>query len=58
LEYPNDRRTSERINSQAMPYLIQEAIQSQNYQVDIISGATQTSKAFIESLKTALSQAS
>lgn len=58
LEYPVDRRTSERINSQAMPYLIQEAIQAQTFDVDIVSGATQTSKAFRESLKSALSQAS
>ena len=58
LDYPSDRTTSERINSQAIPLLIQEAIQSQSYQVDIVSGATQTSKAFIESLKSALAQAS
>lgn len=58
LEYPTDRRTSERINTQAMPHLIQEALQAQTYQVDIVAGATQTSKAFIESLKSALSQAS
>ncbi len=57
LQYPNDRRTSEEINQQAMPFLKQEAIIAQNAQVDGVSGATQTSAAFIESLGTALNQA-
>lgn len=54
LEYPSDRRTSQRINSFAMPYLQQEAIQTQSARVDVISGATLTSEAFIRSLQTAL----
>ena len=57
LDYPHDRRTSQMINSQAMPYLKQEAIQAQNSQVDIISGATATSGAFITSLESALAKA-
>ena len=57
LQYPNDRNTSIMINSQAMPMLQQEAIQSQTGNVDIISGATDTSNAFIQSLTSALSQA-
>jgi len=57
LQYPNDRNTSVRINSQAMPYLKQEAIQAQSAQVDIVSGATDTSQAFIQSLSFALDQA-
>ncbi len=57
LQYPNDRSTSVAINSQAMPYLKQEAIQAQSAQVDIVSGATQTSNAFIQSLGSALSKA-
>lgn len=58
LNYPQDRRNSQEINSQAMPYLIQEAIQAQSANVDIISGATATSQAFQQSLYTALQQAS
>lgn len=58
LQYPSDRSTSRMINSQAMPYLIQEAIQAQSAQVDGVSGATATSGAFIQSLQSALSQAS
>ena|SRR5579862_37712 len=57
LNYPHDRRTSQMINSQAMPWLTQEAIQAQSANVDLISGATLTSNAFIESLTAALNQA-
>lgn len=58
LQYPSDRSTSQMINSQAMPYLIQEAISAQSAQVDGVSGATATSQAFIQSLGDALTQAS
>jgi uncharacterized protein with FMN-binding domain len=57
VNYPHDRRTSVFINSQAIPWLTQEAIQAQSAQVDIISGATLTSRAFIESLQSALNEA-
>jgi uncharacterized protein with FMN-binding domain len=57
LQYPNDRRTSQEINSIAMPYLQQEAVQAQSAQVDIISGATLTSEGFIMSLQSALQAA-
>ncbi len=57
LQYPSDRQTSIAINSQAMPYLKQEAIQAQSAQVAGVSGATATSQAFIQSLGSALQQA-
>jgi uncharacterized protein with FMN-binding domain len=57
LEYPSDRRTSQRINSIAMPYLQTEAVQVQSANVDLISGATLTSEAFAESLQAALTSA-
>ena len=57
LQYPNDRRTSQEINSQAMPILRSEALQAQHATVDTVSGATDTSAAFIESLSAALLQA-
>lgn len=57
LRYPNDRSTSIAINKQAMPYLKQEAVQAQSAQVNIVSGATDTSQAFIQSMASALSQA-
>lgn len=57
LQYPNDRPESQRINSYATQYLTQEAIAAQNAQVDTVSGASETSAAFRESLQSALSQA-
>lgn len=57
LEYPNDRRTSVRINQIAVPDLQQEALQAQSANVDIITGATLTSEAFIMSLQSALANA-
>lgn len=58
LQYPSDRSTSQEINAVAMPSLQSEAIQAQSANVDIVSGATQTSLAFQQSLADALSQAS
>ncbi len=57
LQYPSDRRTSQYINSQAMPQLRQEAIQAQSADVSGVSGASDTSAAFRESLANALAQA-
>jgi uncharacterized protein with FMN-binding domain len=57
LVYPNHRNRSQEINNQAMPMLTQEAIQAQNANVDIVSGATDTSEAFVQSLSSALDQA-
>ena len=57
LQYPNDRRTSIDINTQAMPMLRSEAITAQSGTVDIVSGATQSSRAFIQSLSSALAKA-
>ncbi len=57
LQYPADRRTSRRINEQALPILESEVIQAQNGRVDIVTGATLTSRAYIRSLKDALAQA-
>lgn len=57
LQYPNDRGTSIMINRQAMPLLQQEVITAQSANVDIISGATDSSQGFIRSLGNALAQA-
>ena len=57
LQYPNDRGTSREINGAAMPQLVQEAIQAQSANVNIVSGATQSSEAFQQSLASALTQA-
>ncbi len=57
LQYPDTHSTSVYINQQAMPYLQQEAIQAQSANVNIVSGATDTSIAFQQSLASALAQA-
>lgn len=57
LQYPNDRRTSIEINSQAMPMLKQQALQVQSAKIDGVSGATDSTQAFIQSLGDALQQA-
>ena len=57
LEFPSDRRTSVEINNVAVPYLEQEAVQAQSANVDVISGATLTSEAFMMSLQNALDSA-
>lgn len=57
LQYPNDQPNSVKINTAAMPLLKQEAIAAQSSKVDTITGATQSSDAFVKSLASALSQA-
>jgi uncharacterized protein with FMN-binding domain len=57
LSYPSDRRTSQYINAQAMPQLKSEAIAAQSANVSGVSGASDTSAAFIQSLGSALTQA-
>jgi len=57
LSYPNDRSESIQINTYAMPILKAEAIKAQSAKVNAVTGATNTSRAFINSLTNALSQA-
>ena len=57
LDYPKDRSTSVRINSRAIPILIQETISAQSANINGVSGASETSPAFKQSLTSALNQA-
>ncbi|HEY8594892.1 MAG TPA: FMN-binding protein [Devosiaceae bacterium] len=57
LDYPSDRRTSRYINSIAMPRLQREAVQAQSANINMVSGATLSSNAFLRSLNGALSAA-
>jgi uncharacterized protein with FMN-binding domain len=57
LQYPDGHNRSIMINNYADPQLTSEAIQAQSANVDIITGATDSSEAFIQSLTDALSQA-
>jgi uncharacterized protein with FMN-binding domain len=56
--YPDHTDRSVFINQQAIPYLRQEVLEAQfSSEVQLISGATDTSYAFVESLQAALLQA-
>ena len=57
LQSPDHRSTSRAINRRALPQLENEVIQAQTVRVNMISGATLTSRAYLHSLNTALKQA-
>ncbi len=57
LDHPSDRNRSVYINSIAMPALVSEALRAQNAQIDFVSGATDSSMAFRDSLSSALALA-
>jgi uncharacterized protein with FMN-binding domain len=56
--YPNTPGHSSQVSATALPKLEQEAIVSQSANVNVVSGATQDSTAFQQSLASALAQAS
>src|SRR5712691_6260284 len=53
-QYPNHTDRSVYINQTALPYLIQETLQAQNANIQMISGASDSSNAYIQSLQAAL----
>lgn len=55
--YPSDNGHSMEVSQFSLPQLRQEAIASQSANVDIVSGATQTSLAYQQSLAAALARA-
>jgi uncharacterized protein with FMN-binding domain len=57
LSYPSDRQTSRAISSFALPLLQREVVLGQKADVHVVSGATLTAKAYIQSLQSALDQA-
>ncbi len=56
VQYPTGRKSSS-INSQAIPMLEVEAVALQSADLDIVSGATYTSRTYADSLQAALDQA-
>jgi uncharacterized protein with FMN-binding domain len=54
---PMDDQRSAFINSQAVPLLQSETLQAQSANVNVISGATETSDAYVQSLQGALQSA-
>lgn len=57
LQFPDKPGHTTEVSNESLPLLKQEAIQKQGTPVDVISGATQTSDAFNQSLASALSKA-
>ena len=57
LSHPSGRRQSDVINNSALPVLTKEAVSAQSANVQAVSGATLSSRAFMESLNSALQQA-
>lgn len=54
---PTERSRPAFINEQAVPMLRQEVLQAQNANIDVISGASMTSEAFVTSLQAAIKTA-
>jgi uncharacterized protein with FMN-binding domain len=54
---PNHTSRSVVINQQAVPILRSEALQAQSANIQLVSGATDVSQAFVQSLQSAISKA-
>ena len=57
LQVPWGNGRDQEINSQAVPILNSEAVQSQSAQIDMVSGASYTSNGYLSSLQSAIDQA-
>jgi uncharacterized protein with FMN-binding domain len=58
LQLPSDRSRSARISQNAGPELRSEALRAQSANIDLVSGASYTSQAYVDSLQGALDQVS
>ncbi len=57
LQYPQQDRTDQQINSQAIPLLRNQVLSAQSAQIDGVSGATFTSEGYVASVQSALDAA-
>jgi uncharacterized protein with FMN-binding domain len=57
VEYPSGNGKDQQINARALPILVQETLDAQSADIDMVSGATVTSKGYVESLQGALDDA-
>ena len=53
-QYPDHTDRSVYINQQALPYLMQETLKAQSANIQMVSGASYSSQAYIQSLQGAL----
>ena len=57
VDYPTENRRDQQINQIAIPRLVSETLAAQSADIDMISGATYTSDGYIQSLQSAIDQA-
>jgi uncharacterized protein with FMN-binding domain len=57
-EYPSTNPRDRQINARALPTLISETTDAQSADIDMVSGATYTSRGYLTSLQSAIDQAS
>ena len=57
IQLPSDRQHSADLSSMSKPVLLQETLKAQSATVDAVSGASQTSEAYVQSLGSALAKA-
>jgi uncharacterized protein with FMN-binding domain len=57
LQVPQESDRDVRINTEAVPILVQETLQAQSAQIDTVSGATYTSDGYTRSLQSAIDAA-
>jgi uncharacterized protein with FMN-binding domain len=57
-QYPTGNGKDRQINASALPILTKETLSAQSADIDMVSGATVTSKGYVQSLQSAIDQAS
>jgi uncharacterized protein with FMN-binding domain len=57
VDYPDGNGKDRQINARALPVLVQETLDAQSADIDMVSGATVTSKGYLRSLQSALDDA-
>ncbi|GAA1966816.1 FMN-binding protein [Microbacterium deminutum] len=57
-EYPSGNGRDQQINARALPQLVSETLTAQSASVDMVTGATYTSQGYLQSLQSAIDQAS
>jgi len=57
LQYPSGNHEDDQINAYALPQLVQATLDAQSADIDMVSGATVTSEGYLQSLQSALDQA-
>jgi uncharacterized protein with FMN-binding domain len=56
-QYPSGNGRDREINATALPVLTRETVSAQSAQIDVVSGATVTSRGYLTSLQSALDRA-